>query len=206
MKQALTTQPEDRNIFPNTGHPFRHNFHFTPAFLFFLLFFNIHSPQQPTTNHTTKKSMTSCTICVTAIEEDIAALPCRHVFHTECIKQWFSQKTSCPNCNKRFQRNSVIGPLYLEDPKALKATSATNNRNNETDQTELTLLRGQLAIFQRSTRELQQKVTYLKSIRSVDQLDSATQTPEAQGRIRHWQHLDNEHLATLVEVTSNKQR
>lgn len=39
-----------------------------------------------------------CAICLEQVNCPIAAarLPCRHVFHTDCVKRWLSQSSSCP--------------------------------------------------------------------------------------------------------------
>lgn len=41
-----------------------------------------------------------CTICIATIEEGdmIGALPCKHRFHVECLKEWLRRKNVCPLC------------------------------------------------------------------------------------------------------------
>lgn len=41
-----------------------------------------------------------CVVCRIEYDEDdeIALLPCNHVYHPECIAQWLRQKKSCPHC------------------------------------------------------------------------------------------------------------
>ena len=41
-----------------------------------------------------------CSICFESdvISENGGALPCKHTFHKECIKQWFKMKNTCPYC------------------------------------------------------------------------------------------------------------
>ncbi len=45
----------------------------------------------------------SCTICMCQYEltEEFMILPCLHRFHSECIKEWFSRKNTCPNCKDK---------------------------------------------------------------------------------------------------------
>lgn len=41
-----------------------------------------------------------CAICYTQIKcrEIVTALECKHIYHTDCISQWFENNTSCPLC------------------------------------------------------------------------------------------------------------
>lgn len=43
-----------------------------------------------------------CTICCTDFEdaEDVRKLPCKHLYHKECIEKWLDLKTKCPVCNR----------------------------------------------------------------------------------------------------------
>ncbi|CDW82135.1 zinc finger protein [Stylonychia lemnae] len=45
----------------------------------------------------------SCTICMSSYElqEEYMILPCLHRFHSECIKEWFQRRNTCPNCKDR---------------------------------------------------------------------------------------------------------
>ena len=42
-----------------------------------------------------------CTICLEsyAIGDKISYLPCAHLFHSSCIKNWIRIKNKCPICN-----------------------------------------------------------------------------------------------------------
>lgn len=41
-----------------------------------------------------------CSICFCEYEdgEDLILLPCLHRFHSECLKKWFDEQTTCPIC------------------------------------------------------------------------------------------------------------
>jgi hypothetical protein len=39
-----------------------------------------------------------CSICLDCLIKDVYALPCAHIFHEKCIKQWLTKKTTCPIC------------------------------------------------------------------------------------------------------------
>lgn len=43
---------------------------------------------------------TECTLCLEKynLVQEVSRLPCRHCFHTECIRLWLYQQRSCPLC------------------------------------------------------------------------------------------------------------
>lgn len=45
-------------------------------------------------------SKKDCTICTNHFEQNevVRVLPCKHVFHDQCLMPWFQTGTSCPNC------------------------------------------------------------------------------------------------------------
>jgi len=47
----------------------------------------------------------SCCICLIDYEEDddVSLVRCNHYFHTDCIKEWTTYKTSCPVCRKELE-------------------------------------------------------------------------------------------------------
>eukprot|EP00761_Pharyngomonas_kirbyi_P007415 gb/GECH01007425.1/.p1 GENE.gb/GECH01007425.1/~~gb/GECH01007425.1/.p1 ORF type:complete len:253 (+),score=73.38 gb/GECH01007425.1/:1-759(+) len=53
------------------------------------------SHQEKNTSETEKE----CSICFTGLHAKYSvALPCSHVFHQSCIRQWLAQKSTCPLC------------------------------------------------------------------------------------------------------------
>lgn len=50
-----------------------------------------------------------CHICMEnfQLEEMVKELPCRHVYHTECIVPWLELHGTCPVCRKRIDANST---------------------------------------------------------------------------------------------------
>jgi hypothetical protein len=44
--------------------------------------------------------LTECPICLETYQknENVANLPCHHIFHVSCIKGWFENHTTCPVC------------------------------------------------------------------------------------------------------------
>jgi len=49
-----------------------------------------------------------CPICFDEFEENIEVikLPCNHIYHKDCITQWFSRSLSCPNCRIDLNNNN----------------------------------------------------------------------------------------------------
>ncbi|KAL3071596.1 hypothetical protein niasHT_031960 [Heterodera trifolii] len=52
-----------------------------------------------------------CAICLEEIGADelVRPLPCQHIFHTDCISDWFYNHFTCPNCRAKF--NAINGKL-----------------------------------------------------------------------------------------------
>lgn len=46
-----------------------------------------------------------CSICYNQFEKDekILQLPCKHIFHKECIKPWLKKNKKCPNCRNDIE-------------------------------------------------------------------------------------------------------
>ena len=50
-----------------------------------------------------------CTICLNSFKHGDKALilPCIHIFHTDCIKNWFKTQNTCPICKVKINANSL---------------------------------------------------------------------------------------------------
>ena len=49
---------------------------------------------------------TECTICLDEFENEsnISLTECRHIFHTDCIKEWVRYKKECPVCRNEIKK------------------------------------------------------------------------------------------------------
>ncbi|GFR40161.1 hypothetical protein Agub_g718 [Astrephomene gubernaculifera] len=50
-------------------------------------------------------SLDRCCICQLEFEDDDEAtpLPCRHCYHSDCVRQWLQQSKACPVCGKELE-------------------------------------------------------------------------------------------------------
>ena len=63
---------------------------------------------------------TICTICISDYSKGdmVHELPCKHVFHAQCIEEWIKYKPECPLC-----KNAVPVTQFISDEK--------NNNSNK---------------------------------------------------------------------------
>ena len=53
-----------------------------------------------------------CNICLEDFSngEKVLVLPCLHIFHTNCIKEWFKSNNTCPLCKSQITESKIYGP------------------------------------------------------------------------------------------------
>ena len=58
-----------------------------------------------------------CLICLYEfkIGDKVCTLPCLHIFHTECLKDWIMRNTWCPICKMDFSLESLFKNNIVED-------------------------------------------------------------------------------------------
>lgn len=49
----------------------------------------------------------ACSICTDQFDHDkaVAAMPCGHTFHDECLGKWLANTRNCPSCRKPLKKN-----------------------------------------------------------------------------------------------------
>ncbi|KAI1303719.1 E3 ubiquitin-protein ligase AMFR [Halotydeus destructor] len=46
-----------------------------------------------------------CAICLENLTAPLELLPCSHVYHKNCIKQWYAKDMTCPLCKGSLSRD-----------------------------------------------------------------------------------------------------
>ncbi|ELU07139.1 hypothetical protein CAPTEDRAFT_215502, partial [Capitella teleta] len=92
----------------------------------------------------------SCLICTEQFNShrDVAATQCGHVFHQECLLNWFRQSPTCPQCRERIQHKKIIKKLFF-----------TQNEDDDDDRAADSQLAGQLETTQERLQEKVKKLT-----------------------------------------------
>jgi len=51
----------------------------------------------------------SCVICISNFDngDKVLTIPCYHLFHTTCLKNWFKTNNTCPICKFKIDNNSL---------------------------------------------------------------------------------------------------
>merc|ERR1712244_90505 len=79
---------------------------------------------------------TVCVICFSEMETG-KELPCRHVFHLNCLKRWFEQKQECPMCRMKIvpneQRPPPPGPIIRQPQLQRPAQVERKESDEDTD-------------------------------------------------------------------------
>ena len=94
----------------------------------------------------------TCSIChedIDFIDEEVSVLNCGHLFHQRCLKRWFENKSTCPECRKSVAANNFVQKLY---PSINEDTNL--GYNGSFDET-----KSILKIYEDSTKNLQKMFT-----------------------------------------------
>ena len=87
---------------------------------------------------TETNSSEDCSICLKVPKEKdiIHTLPCKHIFHKDCIVEWLSKINTCPLCRSQFPKETFLtsGSLVQNDPNIQQNTQEIETRNIEHNQ------------------------------------------------------------------------
>mmetsp|Transcript_53526 Transcript_53526/g.158440 ORF Transcript_53526/g.158440 Transcript_53526/m.158440 type:complete len:129 (-) Transcript_53526:62-448(-) len=66
--------------------------------------------------HLTYSGCDECSICLCEFEGEagcpgghVRVLPCKHVYHAECIDPWLQRSIVCPNCKQPVCKEAEVG-------------------------------------------------------------------------------------------------
>ncbi|KAI1707136.1 ring finger domain-containing protein [Ditylenchus destructor] len=118
-----------------------------------------------------------CSICEERIgreNEQVCSLPCGHVYHTECVKNWCKNRKACPICARRIRPHCDFRKLYfneefvkLETLEPIVIDSDEDDESNslaeiETLKDELAKSREKNESFQKHIDEMDESIHRLK--------------------------------------------
>ncbi|KAH8553119.1 hypothetical protein BGW37DRAFT_488483 [Umbelopsis sp. PMI_123] len=111
-----------------------------------------------------------CSICMEPLSGlPLAALPCKHVYHNDCITTWIRSSAAsvpkCPVCRSKTKRNQVIGPLYFTIPASEPRTnvqSTTTTIGSTEDVVDLSYATDLKTNFEKAYKSLEEKTTLLE--------------------------------------------
>ncbi|CAO3694498.1 unnamed protein product [Umbelopsis ramanniana] len=113
-----------------------------------------------------------CSICMEPLSGlPLAALPCKHVYHMDCITTWIRSSAAtvpkCPVCRSKTKRNQIIGPLYFTIPANESRPNASSTSTVTTigpteDVVDLSYATDLQTNFDRAHKSLEEKTALLE--------------------------------------------
>lgn len=79
----------------------------------------------------------TCSICLCLLEasQEVIEMPCKHIFHSECLEQWLHRHNTCPLCRTRIAADlraekslRAAGSMSDDEEVALPLTEADLSR------------------------------------------------------------------------------
>uniref|UniRef100_A0A1I7Z238 RING-type domain-containing protein n=1 Tax=Steinernema glaseri TaxID=37863 RepID=A0A1I7Z238_9BILA len=154
-----------------------------------------------------------CSICQNRLcssssgEHSAAALPCGHVFHYNCVKQWFdSSAKTCPSCRAKCPEKKLYR-LFL-DHMAEDESDPQNEIEKMTIQLaenakKISEYRRELQEARRKSSELQSENVRLKSERQVHKLALVKQA-QLEERVRTFEKVCSERDRLRVKLQASE--
>ncbi|CAG9539203.1 unnamed protein product [Cercopithifilaria johnstoni] len=78
----------------------------------------------------------ACAICLFDMVEDVRVTPCKHFFHSVCLRKWLCVKQVCPLCYFNLSEISGALELFLEGTGTIYAPEDAENGSTESSDAE----------------------------------------------------------------------
>ena len=69
----------------------------------------------------------SICLCEYEEEDEVTMLPCNHVYHEACVKEWTGQSQRCPLCNHDLMSMSAMQDSTCSTSIVAPRSASTNN-------------------------------------------------------------------------------
>ena len=129
----------------------------------------------------------SCTICMTEINDGdrIGALPCNHLFHSSCLKEWIKRRNVCPLC----QEPNIATPQRSTNPNRGNSTSLMTGSDEIIQELDEPQNPSQFSILVDTLSGWRVRRPMALNTESEVQADSPTPPPPPRGDRRNLQRL-----------------
>lgn len=79
-----------------------------------------------------------CVVCSEAFRSNsdgmICAVQCGHVFHVDCLLEWFKRQASCPYCQEPATRDQMVHIFLIDVDANIEQALANNMANGSGDE------------------------------------------------------------------------
>ncbi|KAL3998276.1 TRC8 N-terminal domain family protein [Acanthocheilonema viteae] len=81
----------------------------------------------------------ACAICLSGLVEDVRITPCKHSFHSACLRKWLCVKQVCPLCYFDLSKCKISGApeeLFLEESGSINTPEDAESSSTESSDAE----------------------------------------------------------------------
>uniref|UniRef100_A0A1I8EY65 RING-type domain-containing protein n=1 Tax=Wuchereria bancrofti TaxID=6293 RepID=A0A1I8EY65_WUCBA len=85
-------------------------------------------------NEALQQRRDACAICLSDLLEDARITPCKHFFHSACLKKWLCVKQVCPLCYSDLCKCKIpeaLEELFLDERRNINAPEEREDDNSE---------------------------------------------------------------------------
>lgn len=144
-----------------------------------------------------------CTICFDAMEENVSALRCGHMFHHECLKKSAEYSSNrrhrneldCPQCRTKHKFKDIV-KIYVPKPEAVD-----DNGHSERQKCNGYVSYDELNEYQEKISDLEkEKLKQEQSHKDLNLLNEQLETRLQENAARSKEHKETQETLSLVET------